>query len=468
MAWTYPYRGAHYMGEFANDAAALTGIQTLEWDTNKDGTGTPEDGMLYFDTTLNQLKLYASAAWNALAAGSDTLQSAYVAGNTITTSTAEGNLAITLGQDGDDFEVFVGTDQFRLTRTGADTMDVDWDANSYALSLATTYELDAAGAITIESSAAAISIGADAVAQNVSIGTGGARTIEVGSAGAAEVHIIADDIDIDSDGAVAIDATTTLSLDALDDTNLTMTANNAAAKALSIAATNAGAGAGNLLLSADDEIDLTASGLLDMQGTAVTLDSTSTSITLTSNTFTQIISANNGAGPSGAVDLTSGTGTTGTGNVTISTGDASAGNPGNIILDIGNDVAGTNTQPSIRFRHNGGDLFEIDAENALFDFKTGPGADTTYGLLLPDNDTDVAGTLSQLAFDVTKDGLFIRDAGGWEQVALYSGVPRLYTNAGNPNGTVLPSKAGDLCLDTTNDFLYGNVDGTNAGWTLLG
>ncbi len=66
MAFTAPYRQHNYMGEFGNDAAALTFIQANRWDTTKDGTGNPEDGMLYYNTTNNKMMLYASGSWNAM------------------------------------------------------------------------------------------------------------------------------------------------------------------------------------------------------------------------------------------------------------------------------------------------------------------------------------------------------------------------------------------------------------------
>lgn len=69
MAFTNPYKQHHYLGEIANsgsDAEVLAIIQALEWDTNKDGTGNPEDGMMYYDTTNNVLKYYGNGAWSTL------------------------------------------------------------------------------------------------------------------------------------------------------------------------------------------------------------------------------------------------------------------------------------------------------------------------------------------------------------------------------------------------------------------
>ena len=42
--------------------------------------------------------------------------------------------------------------------------------------------------------------------------------------------------------------------------------------------------------------------------------------------------------------------------------------------------------------------------------------------------------------------------------------PRLFTNAGNPNGSVTPDKVGDLCFDTSNLILYYASTTANSGW----
>lgn len=49
---------------------------------------------------------------------------------------------------------------------------------------------------------------------------------------------------------------------------------------------------------------------------------------------------------------------------------------------------------------------------------------------------------------------FIGDGGG----------PEILTNAGNPNGVVIPGEVGQTCIDTTNEVAYVNVDGTINGW----
>ncbi len=63
MAYTSPYKQQNYMGEFPSDAAANAAIQAREWDKNKDGTGPPEEGMMYYNTTDKAFKFYDFTQW---------------------------------------------------------------------------------------------------------------------------------------------------------------------------------------------------------------------------------------------------------------------------------------------------------------------------------------------------------------------------------------------------------------------
>ncbi|RLC87090.1 MAG: hypothetical protein DRJ03_06925 [Chloroflexi bacterium] len=66
MSFTVPYRQHHYVGEFADVASALAVIQANRWDTAKDGTGTPEEGMLYYNTTDKRALIYAESEWRPI------------------------------------------------------------------------------------------------------------------------------------------------------------------------------------------------------------------------------------------------------------------------------------------------------------------------------------------------------------------------------------------------------------------
>ena len=63
MSLTNPYRQHNYMGEFANDGAALAFIQANKWDSSGDGLGSPQAGMWYFNTTDKQARQYDGSSW---------------------------------------------------------------------------------------------------------------------------------------------------------------------------------------------------------------------------------------------------------------------------------------------------------------------------------------------------------------------------------------------------------------------
>ena len=52
-----------FLGTFVTDAATLTFIQANNWDSNSDGTGTPQNGMFYYNTTVNARRLYLNGVW---------------------------------------------------------------------------------------------------------------------------------------------------------------------------------------------------------------------------------------------------------------------------------------------------------------------------------------------------------------------------------------------------------------------
>lgn len=148
-----------------------------------------------------------------------------------------------------------------------------------------TLDFDASGAITIDGTST-ISIGGNAAAGNITIGTNATeRDITVGNvtgatalkldAGSGGILIgDAADAPVDIDATTfALDTSSTLSLDSADTANLTMTANAAGNKVLTVAAANSGDGEGHLSLTSDSQVtvtDGTATVLLD--GGAATID----------------------------------------------------------------------------------------------------------------------------------------------------------------------------------------------------
>ena len=115
------------------------------------------------------------------------------------------------------------------------------------------FDIDAAGALTLDG--ASITIGGDSdVAVDFDSST----------------------FDLDASGAITIDGTSTLSLDAADDSNFSMAANSSSTKTLTIAASNSGSGAGAIDVDADGAITVDSSGAgVSIDGAAASNFSTS-------------------------------------------------------------------------------------------------------------------------------------------------------------------------------------------------
>ena len=165
------------------------------------------------------------AAWVAAgAAAGNTLQQSYDAGTGTITLDASGPFIVNLdnASAGNDFVVASsagGADSLTLTSTGANAMSLQADVTSFAASASTTMDLDAAGALSINSSGGVINIGDDAVAQNIYVGTGAAaRTITLGIlANSTEIELNAIRLDLNA-GANGIQ------IDAAGNSNITTSA----------------------------------------------------------------------------------------------------------------------------------------------------------------------------------------------------------------------------------------------------
>lgn len=91
MSLNAPYRHHNFMGLYATDGAALTFIRNMKWDSTKDGLGTPEEGMLYYNTTAHVMLVWTGAAWAAMITGVPTLASVLGTGNSAGASTVDMN-----------------------------------------------------------------------------------------------------------------------------------------------------------------------------------------------------------------------------------------------------------------------------------------------------------------------------------------------------------------------------------------
>lgn len=154
-----------------------------------------------------------------------------------------------------------------------------------------TADLDASGALQINSSAGALSIGNDAIAQALNLGTGGARVISIGSAAAASMALDAGigGFALLADTTVEIDAGTALTIESAGGAisigadavaQAVNIATGAAARVITIgnaasASLTLEAGVGGLVVNADTTGTMTFGGLLTVNaGAGFVFDST--------------------------------------------------------------------------------------------------------------------------------------------------------------------------------------------------
>ena len=95
--------------------------------------------------------------------------------------------------------------------------------------------------------------------------------------GAAGINLVGNssEIDITSSAAVDINSGTSITIDAVDTSNFSVTGNSSSDVALTLLASNSGAGAGNVRIEGDT---VTIQGNLDVNGTTTTIDTTSVAI----------------------------------------------------------------------------------------------------------------------------------------------------------------------------------------------
>jgi len=191
-----------------------------------------------------------NGSYTALTTGSTSLQTAYNGGATITTASST-DIAFTLTSGN---FVVNGAGSVDFGGAGTDLTAFTVSAGTATLASTDVFDIDAVGALSLNSSGAAINIGNDAVAQAINVGTGAAaRTITIGNtSGATQVVVNT------GTGGVDVNSGGVLSLDSTDTTNLTMTANSASNKVLTVQAINNGAGRGDVLVQADDRVAITS------------------------------------------------------------------------------------------------------------------------------------------------------------------------------------------------------------------
>jgi hypothetical protein len=265
--------------------------------------------------------------------GVTNLQEAYEGGNTIGATAAEGNIAFTLTSadftvDGANDMLFGGTtplaifnvDTVAMSLDSTDTTNLTMTANVAAdrtLTIAASnsngggdgliamtadgeIDIDSVGALSLNSSGAAINVGDDADTGAINIGTGAAaRTIKVGNATSTT------QLDMDSGtGGTLIDSTGIISLDGVGASNFTTDTGN-----LTLATTTSGA----INLSSVGAIDAQAAGNVTIDSSGGTIgmgtDANTGAINIGTGAAARTITIGNTTGAT-ALNLSSGTGNT--------------------------------------------------------------------------------------------------------------------------------------------------------------
>jgi hypothetical protein len=212
-----------------------------------------------FDVTGGNLTLSTTTSGTLAVSSAGTLDIDGVAVTIDSTGaldiTAADGQALSINHGGGSALNINATGQIDLTGESASAVNIGSTAANLSLSTTTSGEIDltsagavdinATGNVTIDGADVTIdavnafSIDAAAGASNVSV-TGANLTLSTTTSGNVIVAA-ADNVDVDGT-AITIDATSTLSIDSADTTNLTMTANDGANKTMTISASNGGAG----------------------------------------------------------------------------------------------------------------------------------------------------------------------------------------------------------------------------------
>ena len=415
--------------------------------------------------------------YTEVGAGATTLQGAYDGGGDITTA-GSADIAFTLTSG--DFTVDSGSVNFGGTTA------------------LTAFNLDTSGAITVDSSGSGVSI--DGAGASNFTTSSGALTLDgnggVSIAGnAAEVDITTTGaLDLNS-AAFTLDASTA-SIDSTDTTNLTMTANVASAKVLTVQAVNSdGGGSAALTMLADDTVNINATGTastvignsgsndvtIDSAG-AISVDAADASnftvagadLTLATTTSGEVDITS-----AGLMDLNAGANldidVTGTFDV-LSTGAFSIDGTGssNVTATSGNLTLETDTSGTLTLNSAGsvdinatndatidaGGTISLDgADNSNFTLAANDGADKTL-TIAASNSGGGNGVL-----DIDADGAITIDAGG--ALSLDAGAAsNLTTSAGaltldGAAGVSIAGNAAEVDITTT-----GAVDVNSASFDL--
>lgn len=353
--------------------------------------------------------------------------------------------------------------------------DITIDSN--AISSSSSLDIDAAGALSVNSSAGVINVGNDAVAQAINIGTGAAaRVITIGNvtgatqvvlnSGTAGVSIAstgAGDILINSDDTLLLDADGVLELnssggvigigndaDAQDInigtgaaarvitignvTGASQVVINSGTAGVSIAST----GAGDIVIDSDDTVLIDSDGVLE-------LNSSAGDISIGNDAVAQTLNLNTGA--AAKVTNVGSSNTTSSTVISAGSGNLTAASGGTILADAAGNIEVNSSAGNI--------LVGNDAVAQTVSINTGAAAKVTN---IGSTNTTSSTVINAGSGLITMAGL----------VALNSAAgPQLLAGAGDPD-TAVTAPQGSMFLRTdgssTSTRMYINTDGSTA-WT---
>lgn len=519
MTLTAPYKQHHYMGEYANDAAALTFIQAVEWDSAGNGTGTPQAGMMYFNSTNSEMMLYDGTSWVTTGASGSAVTSVFgrtgavaaVAGDyddaeitaagsatnyTPGSSTVDGHLSgidTALGGLASTSHAATHIDGGSDVIDG-DKIEITWTPSTYTRTTSPS-EADALDQLTahlagIDDSLSLLQNGLswkDAVKASTtqdlaseSFGTSGV-TYANGTAGVGATLTQ----DVASDGAFgSLDGISFSAGDRILVKDQTAGAENGIYELTTVGDGSTTPWVLTRVTDADEAAEVPSMACFVQQGTTYAdtgWTQTADSVTMgtTALTFTQF---------TGLGEITAGTGLSKTGN-TLNVGDINRGvqvNADDLEVDA-SEIAGDGlkqnlTSPwilDIEPADFAGTGLEDDGADNLRLATQGDGIAGGGGTTLSvDPATEVAG--SRAAVYVGADGvgidldnstlehsssvLQVKD-GGITEAKLSFNAAVVSSGAGTPNsGAGTSGNIGDIYIDTTNGISYFNEDGTATGW----